>query len=259
MPQTSETAVLNACRVLFGSELRLGRDFLLYLQPGGLKKAFRTRAKETHPDRFGDCEPRLRQQQTRAFQDVRQAFEVVDTYLKRREKAHRVPPANAPRPPGKSTPPHRGRRAPKGNGPKRNAPGDLPARTFKFGAYLLHRGVISHHNLVLALVWQRAQRPAIGEIARRWGWLSEEDVQRILHQPGPYRPFGERAVALGLLSDFQVRTLLWHQRGQQKKLGVYFVEQGLVPPGEIERLVAQMKEHNARQAQAPRGKAAKPK
>ncbi len=253
MPQISETSVLHACRVLFGSELHLERDFLFYLQPGGLKTAFRSRAKETHPDRFGHCEPHLQQQKTRAFQNVKRAYEVVDSFLKQREKGLWTPAESVFSRTWEEASSPSARSWSKRETSPTPSPGELPPRIFKFGSYLLSRGVISYRTLILALVWQRAQRPSIGEVARRWGWLSEESIRRVNRLRGPYRRFGERAVALGLLSTFQVRTLLWYQRGQQQKLGQYFVEQGLLTPAEVEQLVSQMKEHNARTLRGPLG------
>ena len=41
---------------------------------------------------------------------------------------------------------------------------------------------ISYQDLIDALVWQRRQRPVLGAIASKWGWLSEQQVDRHAHK-----------------------------------------------------------------------------
>ena len=62
---------------------------------------------------------------------------------------------------------------------------------------------------------------------------------------GPSR-FGEKAVALGFLSQFQVDTMIYFQRSKQQPLGGFFVEQGMISPSLIERLVSDLHDHNER-------------
>ena len=42
---------LRSCRILFGPEVQITPQFLGYLQPAGVKTAYRKLAMETHPDR----------------------------------------------------------------------------------------------------------------------------------------------------------------------------------------------------------------
>jgi len=53
-------------------------------------------------------------------------------------------------------------------------------------------------------------------------------------------------MGLGLLSPFQVKTLLFFQRSQQERLGQYFVVHQLLSKDNLERFVADLQEHNAR-------------
>ena len=82
MPQVTETEVFRACRTLFGPELQLNREFLSYLQPAGVRSAYRKKAKVTHPDRFALSAGATRSRQKRLFQDLNQAHETVQIYLK---------------------------------------------------------------------------------------------------------------------------------------------------------------------------------
>ena len=108
------------------------------------------------------------------------------------------------------------------------------------------KSLLSAVDLEAARACGRGRRPVMCGIARRWGWLTESAACAILSCRGSYGRFGERAVHLGLLSPFQVQTLLRYQRNLQKKLGEYFIEQGLLSAGEVDRLVQEMLAHNAR-------------
>jgi hypothetical protein len=235
MSQVTETHVISACRLLFGAELNLSRDFLFYLQPSGAKTAYRRCAKETHPDLFSNADPSVYETQTARFQDVTGAYQLIRDFLNQRDRGLWKPAPAAPpwRAPERRPPPT----APAGN--------DLPWRTLEFGLFLHYRGIIPYRTLIAALVWQRSQRPVIGEIARRWGWLNEAGTRAILSHRGPYGRFGERAIRLGLLSPFQVQTLLRYQRNLQKRLGEYFIEQGLLSATDVNQLVQEMLAHNA--------------
>ena len=122
----------------------------------------------------------------------------------------------------------------------------IPERTLEFGHYLYHRGLISYVQLINALVWQRQQRPLLGELAVNLGWLKQEDTQQVARHRGPYARFGERAIRLGLLSPGQVKALILHQRTMHKKLGQYFVEKGILSAEEVEHLAVKHGEHNSR-------------
>ena len=117
-----------------------------------------------------------------------------------------------------------------------------------FGLYLVHRGIISHQALVKGLVWQRRQRPFVGAIATKWGWLDAEKVQEILEDRSLSGRFGEKAVLLNLLTPFQVKTLLRHQRNQQQRLGMFFVKQGYITRIQLNHLLREFRDHNRRAA-----------
>ena len=237
MMQISETEAFRACRVLFGNELRLSREFLQYLQPSGAHSAFRRKAKITHPDSC-HASQYTPPQSVRLFQDLNQAHQLLQSYLRQRDmlsSRNRSVPVS-----GTSHSPHSAYRE---QPHARPAQGPLPTRPLQFGTFLFYRGLLPYKTLIAALTWQRQQRPAFGQIARRWGWLGEEEISHILFCRLGGR-FGERAEKLGLLSPIQVRAILLHQRTRQQKLGNFFIEQGLFSPAEIEILVDELSEHN---------------
>lgn len=241
MSDYSEATLINACRTLFGDELLLSKEFLTYLQPNGVKAAYRLKAKEAHPDRFAGSSPKVRKQQTAFFQEVNKAYDLLRNFFQERELEDG--PWRQPR--------TTGYRSAKSK-PRRHTPTAkksscrIPERTLEFGHYLYHRGLITYAQLINALVWQRQQRPVLGELAINLGWLKKEDTLQVSQQRGPYARFGERAIRMGLLSPGQVKALILYQRTMQKKLGQYFVEKGILSSEEIEHLAGKLTEHNTR-------------
>jgi hypothetical protein len=115
----------------------------------------------------------------------------------------------------------------------------------QIGQYLYYRGKITFGSLISALLWQRKQRPSIGDIAIQWGLLDAEKITRIFNICCRPRLFGEKAVELGLLTVFQVNTILLYQRSQQDRLGNYFVQNNILSLFELERLARELNVHNA--------------
>ncbi len=238
-PQT-ETALINACHTLFGKDLFISKDFLWYLQPAGLKAAYRQKAKEAHPDRFNDLAPLDQQQKTAFFQEVNQAYDLLRSFFSDREEASERP---KPKPTARKS---RAKTA-ANSAAKHNAFRRVPERTLEFGQYLYNRGLITYIQLIEALVWQRKQRPSIGQLAVNFGWLKSDDTDRVTRTRGTtYNRFGERAIKLGLLSSGQVQVLLKHQRNLHQKLGEYFIEHKILAKGEVEHLAQKLAEHNQR-------------
>lgn len=240
MPQITEAEVFRACRTLFGAELNLSRDFLHYLQPAGVRSAYRKKAKDTHPDRFAISAISTQEKQQRLFQDLNQAHETVQKFLKQRE---RLPSASF----------FRNRSNTSYSQPKRRRHdrpyskfyrGPLPTRPLQFGLFLYYLGIIPFNAVISAITWQRQQRPVLGAIAKRWGWLNDEQIKQIINYRSGGHKFGERAEHLGLLTPLQVRALLLHQRSQQKQMGLYFIEQGFFEEDMLNQLLVQLAEHN---------------
>lgn len=234
----AQYALLDACRTLFGEEVNLGPEFLNYLQQSGAKTAFRTQAKQHHPDCFAQASPEVRARQTARFREIHQAYHLLCRYLEQRRhpRPPAPPPKAAPRPDRQQ--PHRSSR----HGGERH---EVPPLRMEFGIFAYYRGKIDYRDLIDALVWQRRQRPAIGAIACHWGWLNEGAVRRILGHRGAGGRFGRKAVELGLLSTLQVEVLLRHQRTRQQRLGQYFIDRGLMSAAEADTLARQLERHNA--------------
>jgi len=243
----TETALLKACRTLFGQEVNLNRDFLYYLQPTGAKLAYRNQVKVNHPDRFNNSPEHVKTRQAERFREIHDAYSLLKEYLDKKHlyrfpaihqgASHQAP--NRPYP-ATATQPRRTRPA---KPFKRSA---VPSILLEFGMFAYYQGKITYQDLIEALVWQRRQRPMLGVIAIKWGWLNDNQVKRILHHRGQAQRFGMKALELGLLSQLQVDTLLRHQRGRQEQIGQYFVAKSLITAEEAERLAHHLKTHNQR-------------
>ncbi len=250
MTVISESQVVKACRTLFGKDVDISRDFLYYVQPSGVKSAYRKKAKENHPDLFTSHPLAVQQKQTSLFREILDAYDVLNRFFKQRElrswREGMRPFSEQTRTREERSAQSSSQTSPFRNGDDIYYKGGVPHRTLQIGHYLYYSGKIAFGALIKALIWQRKQRPSIGDTAVQWGWLEPEGVDRIFKLCGKSRLFGEKAVELGLLTIFQVNTILLYQRSQQSPLGSYFVENKLLKPEELDRLVQELKEHNGR-------------
>jgi len=258
-----EGELLRACRVLFGKEVQASRDFLGYLQTSGVKAAYRRRALETHPDRAGFAKGVGADR----FAVVHRSYEALMDYISTRERGtafiHKGSPASRPtvktnpsyrRPRSRGHSASKGGRAGSGFGagnifresssPAKLYKGPIPKRKLLFGHYLYYSGLTSWQTIVQALIWQRSKRPKIGELGRRFGWLEDGDILKILRGRTINDTFGRSAVALGLLNESQLRLLLARQKRLQKKFGAFFVANDLMSARDIDTLLRRFQRHN---------------
>ncbi len=235
-----ESDVMKACRVLFGPGPDIGREFLFYLQPDGARSAYRKKAKETHPDFFTAEGSQVQAEKTAQFRTILEAYETLGRFFKERDEGLWPSPSHAAC----------GKRRPWGTrtawkGSTFYYQGKIPFCVLELGRYLFYSGRISYGELIEALTWQRLQRPLIGIVALRWGWLVKKTVEQIAAAGDVPGRFGEKAVRLGLLTDFQVRVLLYYQHTLQERLGQYFIQKKIMTAAELERSVRTLNEHNA--------------
>ena len=234
--------------MLFGSEVNISRGFLFYLQPEGLKSAYRKKAKETHPDLFSRYAPHVQKMQASRFRDVVRAYDIVSQFFQQREDGlwrvssggHNTRRYSKEQQPGKSN-----KHTYAKTSEKTFFPRTVPSLPLQIGHYLYYRDLITYQALIDAIIWQRKQRPMIGDIALRWRWLDSAAIDRIVRAKKGLGRFGERAIILGLLTAFQVKTLLYSQYTQQERLGAFFVKQNILTREVVDALVRELQEHNA--------------
>lgn len=230
--------ILHACRELFGNEVEISAEFVNYLRPEGVKAAFRTRAKQTHPDLA--LSERMDSGVSEDFIKTRDAYLLLTEYFRAR---------------GAGSCSVTGTYAafdPVGDRQRRQPPqggmvyaGYVPARRQLLGRYLYYRGIITYRTLLDAVTWQRTTNLPLGAVATGWGWLSTADIRTIL-ATHPTGLFGESAIRLGLLNRLQVGTLLMHQQSSRRKIGQYFVQQQILDPAELQDILRDFRLHNLR-------------
>lgn len=240
MYQSASSGLFAACRVLFGPEVNLTEEFLDYLQPGGVKSAYRRKAKETHPDTFCSLSSPAGIDRTDSFRKLAEAYQLLSVYIDTRENKT----VKAARRSGRQ----RDEEVTADHGTETDRlyyRGELPSKRLQLGRFLYYRGVISFQTLINALTWQRKCFRPLGRLAHEAGWLSVADIATIVGAKKPGK-FGEKAVGLGLLNPIQLSVLLLRQRSDRRRIGDYFVDHGRVSRKDIERLVAEMQRHNSR-------------
>jgi hypothetical protein len=261
MLTVSETDLVRACHILFGGEVDVTRDFLGYIQPAGVKTAYRTLARRTHPDHnHAHDDERTGRRQHELFIETTWAYEQLTDFLRKRDsggitfagvmrerRARRSWPDA--RDTARTSAGHSYRRA-RRHQPRPDAEhyfkGRLPARRLLFGQYLFFSGSVSWEALIAAIVWQRRQRPRLGDLARERDWLTSEQIHRIVRSRQPGEPIGEAAVRLRYLRRAQVLSLLFAQRRAHLPFGEYFVRCGELSANDLDRLIRSFAAHNAR-------------
>jgi len=231
--------VFDACGLLFGPEVEISLDFLKYLEPSGLRSAYRKKALETHPDRakaLGRDEAKM----TERFREATLAYERLkpivrnkgavllrgqSSYIRNNEKTNV-------------------RRQAKRDFSDLFYTKEIPNRELLLGQFLYYSGLISWSTLIRAITWQRRQRPLIGQIALGWKMISRDEIQKILMWRNFRGKFGERAIRLGYLSRFQLMALLGKQRNLQYPIGEFFVNKGIFRFQDMEAMAERQKIHN---------------
>jgi hypothetical protein len=265
--QTTSLELFQACETIFGHEVKVSNDFLEYLQPIGIKTAYRKRAFETHPDRAKVLGSFARDLNTE-FIDVRQAYEklllFVETKNERNErvplfKDFRMQQEYSWQSPGKSSQKntrnykagqkknsHEQRHANKKNKNQSDHfyTGSIPKGNLMLGQFLYYSGLISWRTLIEAICWQRLQRPQIGQIAISWGLISYQDVIRILTARTFNEKFGDCALRIGYISNFEHFALIGRQRQLQRPFGEYFIEKGILTAMDIMNIAGKQQLHN---------------
>ena len=224
-------------------------DFIQYLQMPGLKAAFRKKALETHPDRAAFLElqaPDLEDQ----FKQVNAAYRDLSNYLENPLKYVLIDDSARSRQPYRSQGTyHRPRSHPRPHWPRdkqtrTSFTGMGPGVKCLFGRFLYYNGLISYQQLIDAIVWQKAQRPAIGSLAMRWHWLCDRDIRDILAKRRFGERFGECALRYGYLTPDKIRMLLSRQNLLQPRIGKYFVEKRILSVMSVESMAEKLRRHN---------------
>ena len=255
--QTTSSELFKACETIFGPEVNVSIEFLEYLQPIGIKTAYRKRALETHPDRAKALGSFARDLNTE-FIDVQQAYEKLLLFVETNNgstlsaspfsdfKTRQAPSYQSSEKSSytSSYQKHKGGQKKSFHDPQYTSKkhkthsdhfytGNVPKGRLMIGQLLYYSGLISWRTLIQAICWQRRQRPQIGQIAITWGLISSQDVIRILTDRTLNEKFGECALRIGYISNFELLALVGRQRQLQRPLGEYFIKCGILSSTDI--------------------------
>lgn len=194
---------------------------------------------ETHPDRayqIGLEEAILQER----FREVHLAYEQVISYIREPNRYKLTVPSRSAyrfdRPVRKTSAPQR----------HHYYQGEIPARRIFIGQYLYYLRLISMRQMWDAVVWQKVQRPRLGDIALQLRLLTHHDLQNILRNLPRGELFGEFAQRTGLLSFYQVMVLVGRQKSLQPRIGSYFIDKGIILPNRLDAVEEALKAHNRR-------------
>ena len=269
--QTTSSELFEACETIFGPDVNVSIEFLEYLQPIGIKTAYRKRALETHPDRAKALGSFARDLNTE-FIDVQQAYEKLLSFVEtnngssvstsffndfktRQTYSYQSQEKSSHTSSYQNNRQHKGRQKqsphdPKYTGKKHKShpdhfyTGSFPKGSLMIGQYLYYSGLISWQTLIEAICWQWQQRPKLGQIAIAWGLISSPDVIRILTVRNLNEKFGECALRVGYISNFDLLALIGKQRQLQRPLGEYFITSGILSAMDIMNMANKQQLHN---------------
>ncbi len=226
-----------ACRTLFGPRHFYSMRFLTALDAGSVKRVFRRRVLDCHPDRSQVLGKKIAELEGE-FLRVSLAYEILKRYLVPLKRPAELAPENEAVRPREPTP--------AGSEPPRDHfwRAHLPPKRMLFGQFLYYSGRISWKTLMSAVSWQRKQRPVFGSIARERGYLDPAAIQLLLQNRELFEQIGEAAVRLGYLSRYQRNAVLGCQQKLHRPLREFFIERGVMDDEELEDWFERQKAHN---------------
>jgi hypothetical protein len=214
----SDADLQRAWTILFGTPMPRDRSTV---DEAALRRAYRRRARETHPDVAG---PGASQR----FHRVTEAYRTLVDGL-----------AHAP-----SSPREVRRSSAASPVTGRVDTCKPPGRRLALAQFLFHLGWVSWESALEALRWQEANRIPLGEVAVQTGALTEADLRRVLRQKRPDELIGACALRLGVLTRATLARLLERQKRLQPLVGQYFVQRGLLSAERLRAALARQQGHN---------------
>jgi hypothetical protein len=161
--------IREAFRILFGSQITFSDAVLNYLQPSGIKSAFREQVKRKHPD-TADLTVRTPVEISEEFHSLYEAYRLLmdlkSHRFRRMERKEQVSPLNKPvAEPGDFF--YQGR--------------TVPVHHLRLGEFLFYSKVISWHTLIQAIVYKKQfDDKLMGRYFIEKRILDEADLHRYL-------------------------------------------------------------------------------
>jgi hypothetical protein len=215
------------------------------MRPDGLKKAFREKIKENHPDKAS-----IKGINAKILEDkfirIKEAYEALLPFVSGEKSIEALLNEEVDREAGTDVRSRKQTVDASGKAAKFDFYhcGPIPALKLRFSQYLYYRGRISWQQCMRSLSWQRTRRPLFGQIAMKTGFLSNMDIVSILKSMQPAEPFGETAIRLKRLTPYQVFVLLGRQSLFNAKIGRFFTEENILAEDELKQFLRDFYFHN---------------
>jgi hypothetical protein len=240
---TSPEELASACRVIFGPQVRACPDLLAGMSLTQVKRSYRRRALESHPDRatvLGNSTATMDDQ----FKALSAAYATLCRHLGRGESPHRNP-RTRPQPRASQSP-----RRPESCRERRAAEGywagSVPDRRLTLGQFLYYTRRICRGDWTLCDAWQQRQRPTFGGLAVAEGYLTAAALNRVVQNKARTERLGETAVRLRRMTPHERDVVLRKQQRLQPPEAQFFVDRGLLSRDEVTEYVRLQQQHNAR-------------
>ena len=230
MLSASHQAASSAYRVIFGTGREPSQKDLDTLTQAGLKRAYRRRALDCHPDRAHTHE-RCPQIMAREFSKLSGAYGLLQGYVRSALASNASRGAGASAAAGKAQEQQFWR-------------GPVPRRALPLGEFLFYTRRINWRALQSALAWQRRDRPSFGAMARQWGLLSQHRLEKVIRCTKPGEKIAAAAVRLGHMNKEQATALLRMQQSSQRPLGAYLVALRAVSNQDLSYQLRAHRNHN---------------
>ena len=212
---------IHSFQILFGKEqdsqphIQEIKESLAVLELEILKKTYRSRIKDVHPDRavvVGKSEEELNAEASR----VNGAYQNLLNYLNEQNNKRDNFYFKAP----------------------------IPGMKFRFAEFLFYSGIIDWNTLIQAIVWQFCSRPKFGEIALKEKFLTHTEILAVLREKRIKERFGETAVRTRKLNLYQLQTIIRKQRIYNLPIGKYFIEKNILNERQMKDLLFLNQVHN---------------
>ncbi len=118
----------------------------------------------------------------------------------------------------------------------------------KIGTLLTKEGLLTPEQLIQSLEVQKSQYPtlALGKVCVALGYLSSEDLDKVLAKHHQRIPLGELLIHLDLISMDQLKEAFDQQQRERpkRKLGAVMVEKGLIDEATLIRALYEQSQRN---------------
>jgi len=231
--------IKKAARVFFSNDINTFESVNITLNKNILKKQFRSKVAEFHPDKAVSLGKNRLYMEER-FKEINNAYQILlgavekqPLTIRRTAKTQNTVIRTTTSPKKSSFGMESGFHH-----------GLLPCRKLKFAEFLYYTGHIRWHHIIESVSWQQSRRPRLGELAKNAGYLNQQQIFQVHKKRKNGQKFGMACIELQMLSIMQLKSILNQQNQYKLPIGRYFRESRLLGTLELSELLEAQKKHN---------------